>query len=109
MTSEVRRVFITLGPDRVEQGFYTLAADKITMVYANGEPVVMDGEDEPVTATAEPDMVEPVARALTRRIRKWAIGDSVAGFGRGESIGGRSNRTSDGFGRDIVYPREGIA
>jgi hypothetical protein len=105
--TDIKRVFISLGPDRVEEGFYTLDGDKITMTYANGEPVLMDG-DEPVTAIATPDMIEPVARALTRRIRKWAIGDSVPGFGRGESIGGRATRASDGFDRDIVYPLESI-
>lgn len=102
---DIKRVFISLGPDRVEEGFYTLDGDKITMTYANGEPVLMDG-DEPVTATATSDMIEPVARALTRQIRKWAIGDSVPGFGRGESIGGRTEPVSDGFSRPLTYSDE---
>jgi hypothetical protein len=101
--TDVRRVFISLGPDRVEEGFYSLDGDTITMTYANGEPVLMDG-DEPMTATATPDMVEPVARALTRRIRGWALGASVPGFGRGESIGGRNTHASD-----ISYPSIGVA
>lgn len=106
--TDVKRVFITLGPDRVQEGFYTLHGDKITMTYANGEPVLMDA-DEPVTATAAPGMVEPVARALTRRIRRWALGDSVPGFGRGESAGGRTGREFDGFDRELVYSEPGIA
>lgn len=106
--TDVKRVFITLGPNRVEQGFYALEGDQITMTYANGEPVLMDG-DEPVTATAAPNMVEPVARALTRRIRTWALGGSVPGFGPGESIGGRTGREFDGFGRELVYSELGIA
>lgn len=106
--TDVRRVFITLGPDRVEEGFYTLDGDKITMTYANGVPLLMD-DDEPVTATATPDMIEPVARALTRRIRGWALGGSVPGFGRGESISGRTARTSDGFDRNLSYSSDGIA
>jgi hypothetical protein len=102
--TDVRRVFISLGPDRVEEGFYTVDDTTITMTYANGEPVIMDG-DEPVTATAAtPDLIEPVARALTRRIRGWALGASVPGFGRGESIGGRITRASE-----IVYPLHGVA
>lgn len=96
-----KRVFITLGPDRVEEGFYSLDGDTITMTYANGEPVLMDG-DEPVTATATPDMVESVARALTRRIRGWALGASVPGFGRGESIGGRTTEP-------LSYSSNGVA
>lgn len=103
----IHRVFITLGPDRVEEGFYILDGDKITMTYANGEPVLMD-EDEPVTATAAPNMVEPVARALTKRIRKWALGASVPGFERGASIGGRNEGASDGFGRALSYSSDGI-
>ncbi len=103
--SDVKRVFVTLGPDRVQEGFYTFDGDQITMVYANGEPLVMD--EVPVTATATPDTVEPIARMLTRRIRKWALGNSVPGFGRGESIGGRSQNTSSGFERDITYSSEG--
>jgi hypothetical protein len=95
---QVRRVFITLGPNRVEEGFYTFGGGVVTMVYANGEPVLMD-DDEPFTATAAPDMVEPVARALTKRIRKWALGDSVPGFERGASIGGR--------GQPLTYSSDG--
>ena len=106
--TDIKRVFITLGPDRVQEGFYTLAGDKITMVYANGEPVMID-EDEGVTATAAPNMIEPVARALTRKIRTWAIGGSVPGFGRGESIGDRTMRNSDGFERALTYQNEGVA
>lgn len=98
--TDIKRVFISTGPDRVQEGFYTLDGDKITMVYANGEPVMMD-EGEPVTATAAPHMIEPIARALTKKIRKWAIGDSVPGFGRGESIDGRTDRTSA-----LTYERE---
>ena len=101
----VKRVFITLGPDRVEEGFYTLDGDTITMVYFNGQPFLMDDET-PVTATAAPNMIEPVARALTKRIRKWALGDSVPGFERGASVGGRTSRESDGFGRTLTYADE---
>lgn len=103
--TDIRRVFITLGPDRVEEGFYTLDGDTITMVYANGEPVMMY-EDVPVTARVVPaDMIEPIARSLTRRIREWALGSSVPGFGKGESIGGRTVRGSDGFDRELSYSK----
>ncbi len=106
--TDVKRVFVTLRPDRVQEGFYIQDGDKITMTYANGEPVLMDG-DEPVTATAAPNMVEPVARALTRRIRTWAIGSSVPGFGRGESVGGRTSHAFDEFGRALKYENEVFA
>lgn len=83
MTSEVRRVFIHLGPDHVAEGFYTFDGSTLRMVFANGEPVTLD--DEPVTETlpiCSADHVEAVAKKLTRRIRKWALGETVEGFGR---------------------------
>jgi hypothetical protein len=98
-----KRVFVTTGPNQVEEGFYTVDGSKITMTYANGENVMLH-ETEPVTATAEPHMIEAVARALTRKIRKLALGESVPGFGRGETIG--TNPAPDGFGRTLNYERE---
>jgi hypothetical protein len=104
--TDVKRVFITLGLNRVEEGFYRYSDGVVTMTYFNGETFLTE-DDTPVTATAALDMVEPVARALTKRIRKWALGDSVPGFERGASIGGRDPGTSDGFGRSLTYSSDG--
>lgn len=52
----------------------------LTMVFANGEPVLLD--DEPVTEAVAPEHVEAVAKKLTRRIRKTFRGEIVEGFGR---------------------------
>jgi hypothetical protein len=106
VTSEIHRVFSYLGPDHVAEGFYTFDGVTLQMVYANGEPFLLD--DMPVTETVSPEMVEAVAKKLTKRIRKLASGSSVPGFGRGESIGARPAYPSDGFNRLIVYRSESV-
>ncbi|KRQ11925.1 hypothetical protein AOQ73_05820 [Bradyrhizobium pachyrhizi] len=78
--TDVRQVFAYLGPDHVAQGFYTLDGDKLTMVFDNGQPVMLD--DAPVTETVTPEHVEAVAKKLTKRIRKAFRGELVEGFGR---------------------------
>lgn len=80
MTSEVKHVFAYLGPDQVAEGFYTFDGSTLRMVFANGEPVMLD--EEPVTETVEPDQVEAVAKRLTKRIRKTFRGEIVEGFSR---------------------------
>lgn len=81
MTSAVRRVFSYLGPDQVAEGFYTFDGTTLQMVFANGDPVELDGD--PVTETGfAPDLVEAIAKRLTRRIRKALRGETVEGFGR---------------------------
>lgn len=76
----IRRVFSYLGPDQVAEGFYTFDGETLHMVFANGEPVILD--EEPVTATVTEQHVEAVAKQLTRRIRKAFRGEIVEGFGR---------------------------
>lgn len=80
MTTEIRRVFTYLGPDQVAEGFYTFDGATLQMVFANGEPVILD--EEPVTETVAPEQAEAVAKGLTRRIRKAFRGEIVEGFGR---------------------------
>jgi hypothetical protein len=78
--SELRRVVSYLGPDQVAEGFYTFDGVTLRMVFANGEPVVLD--DEPVTETVAPEHAEAVAKKLTKRIRKTLRGETVEGFSR---------------------------
>lgn len=80
MTTEIRRVISYLGPDQVAEGFYTFDGATLRMVFANGEPVILD--DEPVTETVAPEQAEAVAKKLTRRVRKAFRGETVEGFGR---------------------------
>lgn len=82
MTSPVRSVFTYLGPDQVSEGFYIYEAATRTlrMVFADGQPVMLD--DEPVTETVDPQHAEAVAKRLTRRIRKALRGEVVEGFSR---------------------------
>lgn len=80
MTSDILRVVSYLGPDQVAEGFYTFDGATLRMVFANGEPVILD--DEPVTETVVPVHAEAVAKKLTRRIRKAFRGETVEGFGR---------------------------
>jgi hypothetical protein len=80
VTPGIRRVFSYLGPDQVAEGFYTFDGATLRMVFANGEPVVLD--DEPVTETVTPEHAEAVAKKLTKRIRKTLRGETVEGFSR---------------------------
>lgn len=79
----MKRVVSYLGPNQIAEGFYTFDGETLRMVFANGEPVMLD--DEPVIETlpgSSPDQVEAVAKKLTRRIRKAFRGEIVEGFGR---------------------------
>lgn len=76
----IRRVVCYLGPDQVAEGFYTYDGVIVRMVFDNGVPVILD--DEPVTENVAPDLVEAVAKRLTKRIRKAFRGETVEGFGR---------------------------
>lgn len=80
MTSEIRRVISYLGPNQVAEGFYTFDGETLRMVFANGEPVMLD--DEPMASLCPLEQVEAVAKKLTRRIRNAFRGETVEGFGR---------------------------
>ena len=83
--TEVHRVFATVAPNQVTVGFYTLTdGNLMTMVHPNGDPVMLD--EAPVTAKLSPgsnnNLIEQVARLLTKKIRKSFRGELVEGFDR---------------------------
>lgn len=84
MTPEIRRVFASISPDQVAEGFYTFDGSTLTMMGDDGKgnwtPIALD--EEPVTATCTADLAEAVARRLTKRIRKVFRGELVEGFSR---------------------------
>jgi hypothetical protein len=74
----VRCVNVQLTPDSIIPGFYTYDGETVTMVYQNGDPVLLD--ETPVTEKAHPDHVTITAKRLTRKIRRALLGDAVPGF-----------------------------
>ncbi len=76
---EILGVIAQLSPDRVIEGFYTVEDGMLTMVYGNGDPVlVMDEKVQHRLAEGENPRV--IAGRLTKQIRKRLIGETVDGF-----------------------------
>jgi hypothetical protein len=83
VNSKIHRVVSYLGPNQIAEGFYTFDGSTLRMVFANGEPVIL--EDEPMTETlpiCSAEHVEAVAKKLTKRIRRAFRSEQVEGFGR---------------------------
>lgn len=80
MTSEIRRCHAQVGKNQITEGFYTIEGETLTMVYADGRPVIVDGQR--VTANTKGMDARSLAVVLTKGIRSKLTGERVPGFNR---------------------------
>ncbi len=88
---EVHHVNVQIGTNRIVEGFYTIEDGVLTMTFADGEPVKLDGLTFQ-KAIQPGDKPHQVAGYLTKEIRRLTIGEVV-----------------EGFNNPINYPASGIA
>lgn len=88
---DVHHINVQIGPNRIVEGFYTLENDVLTMTFADGEPVMLDGFSFERTIQ-QGEKPHQVAGYLTKQIRQLTIGEVV-----------------EGFNNPINYPRVGVA
>jgi hypothetical protein len=80
--SEIQRVVVHLGPNRISEGFYTVEGDTLTMVFPNGASIPLD-DPELTSAHLKPgDNARAIAGILTKKIRTAFLGEQVEGFSR---------------------------
>ncbi len=89
---EIHYVQTQIGRNRVAEGFYTLEAELLTMVYNDGEPVILEDGSRVMHRLQPEDNARKIAGALTIKIRKALMGERV-----------------EGFSSPIDYPQTGIA
>jgi hypothetical protein len=77
---EIHYLQVQIGRNRVAEGFYTIANGLLTMVYSDGEPVMLDDGSRVEHHLQPEDNVRKVAGHLTIKIRKALMGERVEGF-----------------------------
>lgn len=87
------RVIVTLPSGAVSEGYYTVDGCELTMTYADGTPVQIEGAVQ--RWLLQPDQkAAQVAGYMTRQIRRAMNNQTEA---------------SEEFGRALNYPRQGVA
>jgi len=105
--SELKRVFVQIGPSHVAEGFYTVRRGVLSMEGCgpDGNPVTWE-DGTPITHKLRPnDNPDSIARILTRKIRKMFLGERVPGFNRiiEYSNAGEQMQHGAGFDRALAY------